>query len=179
VKSSVTGAFVAALFVALLLPGCFSDDPVEMEAQPAVEKREGMSYYVGGPTFLPDRYGRLRIARFNGPVLDPVNRGLMVGVERRDDDSFEYRTWIDGKMVARSSGFFDEGGFMWFTERERFSPEGIRMNKQVLTYDDELQVMHSHADHFDEEGAVTNTLDMDTPYTPEPDDFDDDDSSEE
>lgn len=177
-KSPVTGSLVAALFVALLLPGCFDDGPVEMETKPAVEKREGMTYYVGGPTFRSDRYGRLRIARFNGPVLEPVNRGLMVGVDRRDDDSFEYRTWIDGKMVARSSGFFDEGGFMWFTERERFSPEGIRMNKQVLTYDDELQVMHSRTDHFDEEGTVINTLQVDIPYTPEPDDLADDSSEE-
>ncbi len=177
-KNHVTGALVGAIFVALLLPGCFGDDPVEMETQPAVEKREGMTYYVGGPTHMLDRYGRPRIAHFNGPVLDPVNRGLMLGVERRDDDSFEYRTWIDGKMVARSSGFFDEDGLMWFTERERFNPEGIRMNKQVLTYDDELQVMHSHADHFDEEGAVIQTLDMDFPYTPEPDDFYDDSSEE-
>jgi len=178
VKIPVTGALVATLFVALMQPACSSDDPIETEAQPAIEKREGMTYYVGGPTFLPDRYGRLRVARFNGPVLEPVNRGLMLGLERRDDDSFEYRTWIDGKMVARSSGFFDEGGLMWFKERERFSPQGGRLNKQVLTYDDELQVMHSHADHFDEEGAVINTLDMDIPYTPEPDDLDDDSSEE-
>ncbi len=177
-KNRITGALVVAIFVALLLPGCFSEDPLEVDIQPTVEQSEGMTYYVGGPTFEPDRYGRLRIARFNGPVLEPVNRGLMLGLERRDDDSFEYRTWIDGKMVARSSGFFDEDGLMWFKERERFSPQGVRSNKQVLTYDDELQVMHSRADHFDEEGAVINTLDMDIPYAPEPDDLDDDSSEE-
>jgi hypothetical protein len=190
VKNSLLGLGSFAILVATILPfaGCSRSDKKEDAATTApakIEPIEGMKYYVGGPVMKYDKYGRMRLAGFNGEVSNPTTRGLLLGFKKNPDSSFDYRTWLNGSIISESSGFLDSDGLLWYRERLSYDANGAVVVRQKFTYDDERKVMNSTLEHLDPaDGAVVKTVSDEVPYTPpaEPagsEDSDDDDADDE
>jgi hypothetical protein len=171
-KSAKLLAAVAMLAVALSSASCSRDEDKSV-AVPAIEPVDGMKYYVGGPLMKADKYGRFRISGFQGEISAPTNRGLLLG-SRMMGDKFDYRTWINGKLVSRSTGFLDDEGLYWYEERFTYHFNGNPIARQLLTYDDADKVMHSKLEQMDPEtGEIIRTHEQDIPYTPVEDEGDD------
>ncbi len=162
-----------------------SQDEAATDASPAaapsqtttIEPIEGMKYFVGGPIMKPDRYGRLRLAGFNGEVAMPTSRGLLIGYKRLPDGKhFEYRTWLNGRAVAKATGFIDDDGLLWFTERETYDADGDVIARQSFVYHDDTETMTSTVEQYDgDTGELLRKHVQDMPYRP----ADDDDEDEE
>ena len=179
-------SMLAVLFVTASLAGaCTSKDEeqpasVAKQQEQTIEPVEGMRYYVGGPIMKPDEYGRLRLGGFNGEVGAPTTRGLLVGIKVDANKGFDYRTWLNGAPVAKSTGFLDEQGLLWFDERETYDSEGRVIARQAFEYDDEKQQMTSTVVQLDPDtGETLKTHRQEMPYTPSDDGWDDDDDEEE
>lgn len=181
-------AAVAVLLSLSLVPlGCSGGGEEEQASKkaekptPTIQPVDGMKYYVGGPIMRHDKYGRLRLGGFNGEVAGPTSRGLLIGYKLdADGKTFDYRTWINGRPVSKSTGFLDPDGLLWFAERETYDSNGKVIARQSFKYNDEAKVMTSLVQQLDAEtGAVLNTHTMDMPYTPpEQPDIPDDDEAE-
>ena len=127
-----------------------------------------------------DKYGRLRLGGFAGEVASPSSRGLLIGFKREPDGkSFDYRTWVNGRAVSKSTGFLDDQGLLWFTTRETYDSKGKIIARQSYTYDDQAKLMHSSVEQLDPEtGQVINTYKQDIPYTPPVDPEDEGEAAE-
>jgi hypothetical protein len=141
-----------------------------------IERIEGMKYYVGGPMMQADRYGRSRLANFNGEVSAPTSRGLLIGF-KVEGKKFDYRTYINGRMVSSSTGFLDDEKLLWFDERFTYDFSGKVIARQTLSYDDASEMMTSSVEHMDAvSGEVVTKIDQKIPYAPAEDDDEDSDS---
>ena len=183
------GAIACATFAAMTvlcttLIGCSGDDkeakPQAAQAElPKITPVPEMKYYVGGPVMKHDSYGRLRLGGFSGEVATPSSRGLLIGYKLEPDGkTFDYRTWVNGRAVSKSTGFLDGAGLLWFSNRETYDSEGKIIARQAYTYDDAAKVMHSSVEQLDPvTGAVIQTFKQDMPYTPveEPDEDEEED----
>lgn len=163
--------FAASLILAGgVLHGCTrsgDETPTKSAAAAAIERVEGMSYYVGGPIMKYDKYGRMRLGGFNGEISSPTTRGLLVGFKKNDDATFDYRTWLNGAIITQSTGFVDTDGSLWYTERVTYDAKGVVVVRQKFVYDNEKQIMTSTLEHIDpESGDVVKTTSKDTPYAP-------------
>lgn len=164
--------FVA--MAALIAPGCSSCGEKKAPEVRKVEPVEGMRYFVGGPVMKPDKYGRTRLARFNGEVKNPTPRGLLIGFKKNPDGTFDFRTWLNGMIVSQSDGFLDDEGLLWYTKRVSYDSEGAVVVEQTFEYDDEAKVMKSAMRQLDAEtGEVIDEHVQDLPYTPSADPEDD------
>ena len=160
-----------ALLAPVALPGCQRSEHPAKKAQqesPPVALVEGMKYYVGGPVMKHDAYGRLRLGGFNGEVATPSSRGLLLGYRLEPDGKhFEYRTWVNGRAVSKSTGFLDTQGLLWFTDRETYDSKGTILTRQTFSYDDNAKKMSTTVQQLDPKtGAVIHTTTQHTPYTP-------------
>ncbi|RMD81469.1 MAG: hypothetical protein D6815_11750 [Candidatus Dadabacteria bacterium] len=134
---------------------------------PKIEPIEGMRYYVGGPVMKPDKWGRLRIAAFNGQITAPSSRGLLIGFKENDDGTFEYRTWVNGRPVQKSVGFRDQDGLLWFTKQESYDAQARVIARQSFSYDNDREVMTVTHEQLDPEtGKVVKTTTNEIPYAP-------------
>lgn len=177
-----TALAIALFFATTVLPACnrTEDEAVAPEAKvEAIEPIEGMKYYVGGPIMKHDKYGRLRLAGFNGEISSPTTRGLLLGFKKNDDGTFDYRTWLNGEIISQSTGFLDEGGLLWYNERVSYDANGDVVVRQKFTYDDDKKVMLSSLDHIDpQDGDVVKTESQEIPYTPPADDEESEDEDD-
>ena len=168
---------------ALTLTSCSRSDKKDEAASAAPAKIEpiaGMKYYVGGPIMKYDKYGRMRLAGFNGEVSNPTTRGLLLGFKKNDDNTFDYRTWLNGAIISESSGFLDADGLLWYRERVSYDATGAVVVRQKFAYDDERKVMKSTLEHIDPaDGAVVKTVSDEVPFTPPADTSDDEDDEDE
>ena len=162
---------------ALLLAGCsgcgeeVAEVGEEIPERPPVEVVEGMKYYVGGPIMMSDRYGRLRITGFNGRVMAPTQRGLLVGLKLGEDGRFDFRTWLNGSLTQVSTGFADEEGLLWYEERSSYDSQGRVIARQIFAYDDESMIITSTLEEVDpENGEVIESRVSELPYVPPQDD---------
>jgi hypothetical protein len=173
---------VVVLFGSMLLVASCnrSDKKEEAAAAPAkIEPVAGMKYYVGGPIMKYDKYGRMRLAGFNGEVSNPTTRGLLLGFKKNDDGSFDYRTWLNGAIISESTGFLDPDGLLWYRERVSYDATGAVVVRQKFTYDEERKVMKSTLEHLDPaDGAVVKTVSDEVPFTPPADTSDEEDDDE-
>jgi hypothetical protein len=167
---------VALSVVALVFAfGCTRAEPKKAaKPLPPIAPIEGMKYYVGGPEMKYDQYNRLRLGGFSGEVAAPTSRGLLLGYKVEPDGKhFDYRTWLNGRAVSRSKGFIDNGGLLWFTERETFDSEGNVVARQTFDYDDSAKIARSTVTQLDpKSGKVLSSQKQEEAYTPptEPDD---------
>ena len=158
-----------------------TDDADEAESKasdraPVIEKIEGMKYYVGGPILKYDQYGRLRLGGFNGEVSTPSTRGLLIGFKKNDDDSFDFRSWLNGKPFARSTGQVDEAGLLWYDERLSLDGNGNATMRQKFEYDEEAKIIRMTLEQIDvEDGEVIKTTTQEMPYTPVEDEWTEED----
>jgi hypothetical protein len=181
VRPGLLVLLAVAIVSAGSVPGCSSDvSKVEQKKAaelPKIEPIEGMKYYVGGPVMKYDKYGRLRLSGFNGEVATPTSRGLLLGYKLGPDGKhFEYRTWLNGRVVGKSTGWVDEQGMLWFDDRETYDSKGQVIATQKLSYDDDSKTMTSVIEQVDPKtDKVIATSKQDIPYTPpeEPDEDDD------
>ena len=170
---------------ALIAPGCSSCGENKAPEVRTVEPVEGMQYFVGGPVMKIDKYGRTRLASFNGEVKNPTPRGLLIGFKKNPDGTFDFRTWLNGMIITQSDGFLDDEGLLWYTKRVSYDSEGVVIVEQTFEYDDDAEVMKSTMQHLDAEtGEVIEEHVGDIPYSPPADPkedkwFDDDDDGEE
>ena len=178
---ATAAATLFVLVVVSALSACSRDEPKPTAAPVSIEPVEGMKYYVGGPLMKADQYGRYRISGFNGEISAPTTRGLLLGA-KLDGNRFEYRTWINGKLISRSTGFVDDNGLYWYEERFTYHFNGNAIAHQLLRYDDDRKVMLSTLEQLDPEtGEVVRTHETEIPYTPVddgPDDWDDDEDED-
>lgn len=161
----------------LVASGCSScgEKKTAPEAR-KIEPVEGMKYYVGGPIMKRDKYGRTRLAGFNGEVKNPTPRGLLIGFKENPDGTFDFRTWLNGMIVSQSDGFLDDERLLWYTKRVSYDSEGAVVVDQIFEYDDEAKTMKSTIRHLDPEtGEVVQEYQQNIAYTPPPDPDDDDD----
>ena len=171
-------ALATAATVALGGAGCSKTDDGESKPaqRPPVSKLDaipGMRYYVGGPALRADKFGRLRLRGFNGEVSAPTTRGLLLGM-KVEDGKFDYRTWVNGRIVSSSVGFLDEEGLLWYTERWSYDFDGKTVSHQSLEYDDEREIQISVLELLDPETQeVVQTIEADIPYRPVEDDEED------
>jgi hypothetical protein len=172
----------AFLCVLTLASACSREEKSAKEAEepPVIQAAEGMKYYVGGPVMKYDDYGRLRLGGFSGEVAAPISRGLLIGYKVEPDGKhFEYRTWINGRAVSKSTGFLDGDGLLWFTNRETFDAAGKVVARHSYEYDDEKKSMVSTLQQIDPAtGEIVNTAQQEIPYTP-PEDIEDEEEEEE
>jgi len=179
---ATAAATLAVLAAFSALSACSRDEPKPAASPVSIEPIEGMKYYVGGPLMKADQYGRFRISGFNGEISAPTTRGLLLG-SKVDGNRFEYRTWINGKLISRSTGFVDDGGLYWYDERFTYHFNGNPIARQSLRYDDERKVMLSTLEQLDPEtGEIVRKHETEIPYTPVDegdDDWDDDEEDEE
>jgi hypothetical protein len=175
-------ALTVLIGTVLSLAACNRSDKKNDAATAApvkIEPIEGMKYYVGGPIMKYDKYGRMRLAGFNGEVSNPTTRGLLLGFKKNDDGSFDYRTWLNGAIISESTGFLDPDGLLWYRERVSYDATGAVVVKQKFTYDDERKVMKSTLEHLDPaDGTVVKTVSDEVPFTPPPPAPDSEDDSE-
>lgn len=178
--------FGSALALTLALGACSSETEdggagggqtaSEPEEALTIAPEDGWKYYVGGPAMKADKYGRMRVENFNGEVKNPTSRGLVIGFKSLEDKRFQFRTWLNGRLITESDGFLDEQGLHWYDERLTFNKEGKVIVRQTLKYDDEAQIMNSTIDHLDPaDGEILKTVVSDLPYSP---DYDDEDEEE-
>jgi len=141
---------------------------------PPIERVSGMKFYVGGPVLKKDRYGRQRLLLFSGEVSAPTTRGLLIGFKpETDGEDFDYRTYINGRLVARSTGFVIDD-LLWFKERFTYNSADQLFMHQTFTYDDANEMMTSRLEHLDPEtGEVVQTIDEKIPYSPPEEDEED------
>ena len=169
--------------VAPLFAGCSSDEKPAAKAKseaPKIEIVEGMKYYVGGPVLKYDKYGRMRLGGFNGEVSTPSTRGLLIGFKKNDDETFDFRSWLNGKIFARSEGRVDDQGLLWYSERVSYDGNGNIVMRQTFEYDDDAEIITTKLSHIDpENGEVIKTTTQELPYTPPDDEEDDDDEDDE
>jgi len=171
----------SVVMAALIAPGCSSCGEKKAPEVRKVEPVEGMHYYVGGTVMKQDKYGRMRLAKFNGEVKNPTPRGLLIGFKKNPDGTFDFRTWLNGMIVSQSDGFLDDDGLLWYTRRVSYDSEGIVVVEQTFEYDDEAQVMKSTMRQIDAEtNEVIEEHVQDVPYAPpvDPEDEDDEDEDE-
>jgi len=163
-------ALVALTGSVFSLSSCSRSDKEEDAAKAAPAKIEpiaGMKYYVGGPVMKYDKYGRMRLAGFNGEVSNPTTRGLLLGFKKGDDGSFDYRTWLNGAIISESTGFLDADGLLWYRERVSYDATGAVVVRQKFSYDEERKVMKSTLEHLDPaDGKVVKTVADEVPFTP-------------
>lgn len=135
-----------------------------------------MKYYVGGPILKYDQHGRLRLGGFNGQVSTPSTRGLLIGFKKNDDDSFDFRSWLNGKPFARSTGWVDEAGLLWYEERLSLDGNGNVTMRQKFEYDEEAKIIRTTLDQVDvEDGEIIKTTTQEMPYTPEKEEWTEED----
>jgi hypothetical protein len=167
---------IASGVVAVALMGCTSEPAKPEKSELGIEPIAGMKYYVGGPVMKADRYGRLRLAGFNGEVSAPTSRGLLIGIKIDDSKHFDYRTWLNGLAVSQSTGFLDQDGLLWYTHRSTFDGNGKIVARQTFEYDDSRLVMTSLLEHLDPETAeVVRSHREELPYAPVEEEEDEDD----
>jgi len=165
---------VAVVCVLLLaggvVAGCTHSDETSSsspKSAAAIEPIEGMKYYVGGPVMKFDKYGRMRLGGFNGEISSPTSRGLLLGFKKNPDSTFDYRTWLNGAIITKSTGFLDGDGMLWYSERVNYDANGNVTVRQTFQYDDEKQIMTSVLEHLDPEtGEVVKTTTQEIPYAP-------------
>jgi hypothetical protein len=160
---------VAAVAAAISIGGCSGGE--EERAAPAkqskIERVDGMRYYVGGPQFTTDPYGRNRLSGFSGQVTAPPSRGLVIGFKPIGEKNFEYHTYLNGRIVQRSTGFTDDGGRLWFEERATYDSEGRVITRQSLKYDKEREVSISKLEYVDaESGETVKVIDAEVSLRP-------------
>ncbi len=160
---------VVAVVALISIGGCSGGE--EDEAAPVkpskIERVEGMRYYVGGPQFMADPYGRNRLSGFSGQVTAPPSRGLVIGFKPIGENNFEYHTYLNGRIVQRSTGFTDDGGRLWFEERATYDSEGRVITRQSLKYDKEREVSISKLEYVDaESGETVKAVDAELPLRP-------------
>jgi len=166
------GAVVlGALFVAWgFIQGCTGSDEASSSKAPAaatIEPVEGMKYYVGGPLMKFDKYGRMRLGGFNGEISTPTSRGLLLGFKKNADSTFDYRTWLNGAIITKSTGFLDSDGMLWYSERINYDANGDVTVRQKFQYDDQKKIMTSVLEHVDPKtGEVVKTTTQEIPYAP-------------
>jgi hypothetical protein len=175
--------FILAL--SCLVAACSSsDDAAKGEGKaadraPVIEKIEGMKYYVGGPILKYDPYGRLRLGGFNGEVSTPSTRGLLIGFKKNEDDTFDFRSWLNGKPFARSTGKVDEQGLLWYEERLSLDGNGNVTMRQKFEYDDEAKIIRTTLEQIDvEDGEVIKSTTQEMPYAVEREEWTEEDDRE-
>ena len=133
-----------------------------------------MKYYVGGPLMKQDRYGRARLTTFSGEVSAPTTRGLLIGFKLEPNGKdFDYRTYINGRLVSSSTGFLVDD-LLWFRERFTYNSTGKVIATQTITYDDANETMLSSVEHIDPVSSeVVQKIDQKIPYSPPEDDEED------
>lgn len=176
---------VSILAFSFLLAACSSNDDAAKEESkasdraPVIEKIEGMKYYVGGPILKYDQYGRLRLGGFNGQVSTPSTRGLLIGFKKNEDDSFDFRSWLNGKPFARSTGQVDEAGLLWYEERLSLDGNGNVTMRQKFEYDEEAKIIRTTLEQIDvEDGEVIKSTVQEMPYAPEREEWTEEDDRE-
>ena len=160
---------VAAVAAAISIGGCSGgeDEKAAPARQSKIERVEGMRYYVGGPQFTTDPYGRNRLSGFSGEVTAPPSRGLVIGFKPIAENDFEYHTYLNGRIVQRSTGFTDDEGRLWFEERATYDAEGRVITRQSLAYDKEREVSISKLQYVDaESGETVKVVDTEIPLRP-------------
>jgi len=165
------GAILGSFFFAsVVIQACTRSDETSSSTAPAaatVEAIEGMKYYVGGPVMKFDKYGRMRLAGFNGEISSPTSRGLLLGFKKNADSTFDFRTWLNGAIITKSTGFLDGDGMLWYSERISYDADGEVTVRQKFQYDDEKKVMTSVLEHIDpKSGEVVKTTTQEIPYAP-------------
>ena len=182
------GGAILALAVTCLVPitGCnwggdadregTEQSDGDAESAPVVEKIPGMKYYVGGPVFGSDKYGRHRFREFNGEISKPTNRGLMLGLKMKNETQFDFRTWLNGTLVQQSDGHLDDEGLLWFDKRFSYSTLGELVVRQTFVYNDDAQTWKETLEHIDPKtGEVIEVTEATVPYAPQYEEEDDDD----
>lgn len=158
---------VLCAIASLVLGAC--EKPVEPKLRPAIQVEAGYKYYVGGPIMRVDEYGRTRLGGFSGLVLQPTNRGLLVGVRTDAEGTFEFSTWLNGALAQSSTGFIREDGTYWFYERQGYNSKGAAVTKRTFLYNDDRQVVTTTVVYYDaSDGSVLEERSWETPYTPPP-----------
>lgn len=165
-------ALQAVLVVtAVFLHGCTGGEETvpskSPSAVPTIERIEGMKYYVGGPALKFDKYGRMRVGGFNGEISSPTSRGLLAGFKKNPDSTFDYRTWLNGAILSKATGFLDSEGMLWYTERTEYGPNGDIRGRDKYEYDDEKQIMKVRWEVLDPKtGEVVTSKTQEMPYAP-------------
>ncbi len=158
---------VLGVALSVALAGC--DRESEPKPRPKVAAQEGFKYYVGGPIIQSDQYGRNRLSGFNGTIMQPTNRGLLVGVKMDKDRNFEFRTWLNGALAQLSTGFIRDDGTYWYRERRGYDAAGTLVTKRAFEYDDEAEVMTTVVTYYDtDDGTVLEERTLEMPYKPPP-----------
>jgi hypothetical protein len=168
-------SFAVLALVLVGIAGCswFGEEEQAQEAaSPAasvvIEPIDGMKYYVGGPRMAEDKYGRMRISGLSGEVKKPTSRGLVIGFKDHEDDRFEFRTWLNGAPVTKQFGFKDEAGLLWWDERSTLNSDGVVVVRQVITYDEDKELIFSTVDYYDPaDGEIVKTYNTEHPYNPD------------
>ncbi len=160
--------FIAAAIMASLMLAACAGEP-EPKPRPKVSAEQGFKYYVGGPVMKTDEYGRNRLSGFNGPVMQPTSRGLLVGVRIDADANFKFRTWLNGALAQSSSGFIKDDGTYWYLKREGYDAAGMVVTKRTYQYDDDAQQTTTVLTYYDtDDGSVLEERTVETPYEPPP-----------
>jgi hypothetical protein len=166
---------LAAAILVVVASGCAGEPPNRSAGVARIERAEGEKYYVGGPVYAVDKFGRLRPMRYSGEVLLPPSRGHVVGFTPQSDGTWQRREWINGELRLRSTGDTDGEKILRELYRETFR-EGRVHTKVSLEYNDEAREVRRATKEFDPEtGDFTKTYTLIQPYTLP---FDDDDSED-
>ena len=152
----------------LFLVGSAACSPSEEETPraslPEISIIEGMKYYVGGPIVREDEYGRQLFAGFNGEVIAPPSRGLVLGYRAGEDGTYEFRSWANGSPMVRTLGVVTNDGLLLPTRSEGFR-RGVKLTAATYTYDDATRMRTIVVSDLDPEtGEVVRTREKTMPY---------------
>lgn len=170
---------LTTLFATLTFSACSSDEPAPTSASSATsaaapadaegEERvakipilPGYKYYVGGPVVREDKYGRIRIAGFNGEVPQPPSRGMVFGA-KQEGDRMEYRVWANGIILAMHRGVMRDG--LYWSEYEELYRVGKLVGRQTAANDDATERTTLTTEDMDPEtGEVIRTRESSVSY---------------
>ncbi len=149
---------------ALIVTACSPPEKTPRPKNPKIEIEQGMRYFVGGPFLVEDAYGRSRVKNYEGEVLTPPSRGVVIGLKEAGDGSFESKTWVMGRLAALSRGVFDKDGLQRSTYKELYT--GGKVSRRHWTsYDDVAGEMTTKSEVLDtDSGAIIQTKTIKVPY---------------
>ncbi len=156
-------AWALAVLCLLFSVSCSDSPTSERAANPKIEIEKGMRYFVGGPLISVDRYGRSRIKSYEGEVLTPPSRGVVIGLKQDEDGNFESKTWILGRLVSLTKGLLGSDGLQRPTYKETYSG-GKVIWRQWIEYDNAAEKMKIKHEMIDpESGKVVKTNVLEVP----------------
>ncbi|MFT4571704.1 MAG: hypothetical protein ACI8TX_001628 [Hyphomicrobiaceae bacterium] len=154
-------------------------DSGETKKEPLVfPLEEGVVYYDGGPLVRYDKYERMRVYSYRGETTEPSVEGVVMGHRDLPDNRFEMTTIINGSLIARNFGFFDENQNMWYDRRLGYYGGNLIL-EMLVDNDDETQIITIVRKDLDPKtGELIRETEYSAPYTPPPAPEDEEDDDE-